>query len=330
MRSFAALAALVSLAACAPAPILAPAIEYTNPVLDRDFPDPAVLKAPDGWFYVYATQTRAGERWLNIQVARSTDLVRWEHLGEALPAKPPWGASKQDFWAPHVIHDPALGYFMYYSAEPDKARGKCLAVARASRPEGPFVDAGEPLLCGQGVEHIDPMAFDDPRSGKRLLYWGTGPIRVRELAPDRMRFAPEGAVDLIVRQPGLRYRSLVEGAWVIYRHGSYYLFFSGDRCCGPSPNYALMVARADHPFGPFEVLPAPILEAGGAWLAPGHNSVVTDDAGDDWILYHAMRQPPDRLMLMDRIDYREGWPRIAGSKPSSGNRQAPRFSRPAP
>jgi arabinan endo-1,5-alpha-L-arabinosidase len=31
---------------------------YTNPVLDCDFPDPAVILAPDGFYYAYATQTK--------------------------------------------------------------------------------------------------------------------------------------------------------------------------------------------------------------------------------------------------------------------------------
>ena len=31
---------------------------YTNPVLDADFPDPMVLKAPDGFYYAYATHRR--------------------------------------------------------------------------------------------------------------------------------------------------------------------------------------------------------------------------------------------------------------------------------
>ena len=51
---------------------------------------------------------------------------------------------------------------------------------------------GLPLLHGLGFEYIDPMVFDDPASGKRLLYWGSGfqPIKVQELADDRMSFAP--------------------------------------------------------------------------------------------------------------------------------------------
>jgi hypothetical protein len=30
---------------------------YTNPVIDADFPDPALIHAPDGYYYAYATQT---------------------------------------------------------------------------------------------------------------------------------------------------------------------------------------------------------------------------------------------------------------------------------
>ena len=62
---------------------------YTNPVLDADFPDPTVIHA-DGVYYAYATQTLRDGRWINIQVARSADLVHWEHLGDALPQKPAW------------------------------------------------------------------------------------------------------------------------------------------------------------------------------------------------------------------------------------------------
>jgi len=304
---------------------------YVNPVLDRDFPDPAVLRAPDGWFYAYATQGTTGGRFLNIQVARSRDLVQWEHLGDALPAKPRWAPSKQKFWAPHVIRDPESGrYFMYYSTEPDDSTGKCLAVATANAPAGPFVDSGEPLHCGKGIEEIDPMAFDDPRTGKRLLYWGSGwkPIKVQELAPDRLRFAPGSTPrDLLAPDSMREYNSLIEGAWAVYRDGTYFLFYSGDKCCGEEPKYAVMVARASDAFGPFEAYPRPILARNSQWQAPGHNSVVTDEAGTDWIVYHAVRAGQKRVMLLDRIEYRDGWPRIAGDQPSTEAQRAPAAAR---
>src|SRR4051812_41879754 len=151
---------------------------YRNPVIDSDFPDPSVLRAPDGFYYVYATQGEAGGRMLNIQLARSRDLVHWTRLGDALPVKPAWASGTQDFWAPHAVRHGDT-YFLYYSAKPDAAlkdasRGLCLAVATARSPQGPFTDKGEPLQCGTGFVDIDPMAFDDPATGRRLLYWGSG------------------------------------------------------------------------------------------------------------------------------------------------------------
>ncbi len=314
-----AVAAALLLGACTTVQVA----EHGNPVLDRDFPDPAVLRDADGRFYAYATQSAADGAAFNIQVARSADLVQWEFLGDALPDKPAWAAKKQVFWAPHVVRDGVRGrYVMYYSAEPDASKGKCLAVATAQAAVGPFVDSGAPLVCGEGIEHIDPMAFDDPNSGKQLLYWGSGgkAIKVRELAPDRMHFLPGSAPqDVVFPDASRQYRALVEAPWVVFREGYYYLFYSGDRCCAREPRYAVMVARSRKAEGPFEDLEAPILERYAEWLAPGHVSVVSDRCGADWMLYHAIRVGEARgrrVMLLNRIVYRDGWPSVVRQDPS--------------
>ena len=269
--------------------------------------------------------------------------------GDALPAKPSWASRTQDFWAPHVARHGST-YYLYYSAKPDAAlddqsRGLCLAVATASRPEGPFADIGNPLQCGPGFVNIDPMSYDDPATGKRLLYWGSGfgPIKVQELAEDRISFAPGSApidlVPVVKSQDPNEYQKLVEGAWVIRRGGHYYLFYSGDNCCGPNAHYAVMVARSRSATGPFETRAAAtgagnsvILERRGNWVAPGHNSIVEDEKGDLWIVYHAVdvrrprSKPSDdvntrRIMLIDRIVWRDGWPVVLG--PSEGPRKRP-------
>jgi arabinan endo-1,5-alpha-L-arabinosidase len=319
---------------------------YSNPILDADFPDPAVILAPDGFYYAYATQTLLDGHWINIQVARSADLVHWQHLGDALPEKPAWANETQDFWAPSVIFDGST-YFMYYSATPDVChepeRGHCLAVATSTSPAGPFVDMGMPLLLGMGFEYIDPMAFDDPVTGKRLLYWGSGfqPIKVQELAEDRLSFVPgTEPVDLVWPNPIKgAFPRLVEAAWVIHHDDFYYLFYSGDNCCGPDADYGVMVARSREPKGPFETLEEArgvphslMLFKSERWLAPGHNCIVTDKAGDVWIIYHAIdvnrprqRQEDEinsrRILLMDKIQWRDGWPFVG--TPSEGIQPAP-------
>ena len=347
-----ALFAAVALSACAPLGQAVGLHSYANPVLDADFPDPTVIRATDGYYYAYATQTPvAGGGWRNLQVARSADLVGWQLIGDALPVKPNWAVKTQDFWAPHVSQAGGR-YYLYYSAKPDAALsddklGLCLGVATAESPQGPFADSGKPLQCGHGFVNIDPMAFDDPVSGKHLLYFGSGfePIKVRELGPDRVSFAPGSAatelVATIKSSDPNEYQKLVEGAWVVRHGGYYYLFYSGDNCCGPNAHYAVMVARSGSPTGPFETKPGPLkvmLEADSKWVAPGHNSIVTDAAGNDWIVYHAVdRARPRtlatddvntrRVMLIDRIEWVDGWPVVAGGAASTGPRPAPIVSR---
>ncbi len=323
---------------------------YTNPVFAIDFPDPTVLRAPDGWYYAYATQTIKDGRQINIQVARTRDLMHWTHLGDALPVRPRWAQTDPPkFWAPHVSRARNT-YYLYYSADADTRTGLCLAVATAQRPQGPFTDSGRPLQCGPSFINIDPMQFDDPQTGKRLLYWGSGfqPLKAQELAPDRISFMPGSRpVDLIAphkTEDLSDYQRLVEGAWVVYRNGYYYIFYSGDNCCGDKAHYAVMVARSRNALGPFETLAevtgqptSAILARNAEWLAPGHNSIVTDAAGQDWIFYHAInannRWLKDeisgdrhdlRVLLMERLVYRNGWPRVERGSPATKPQPAPR------
>jgi arabinan endo-1,5-alpha-L-arabinosidase len=312
---------------------------YTNPVLNKNFPDPTVIKAHDGYYYVYGTNTSINGRTVNMQVAKSGDLVNWEHVGDALPNRPTW--ADRDFWAPHVLYDSAnQTYYLYYSGESTSdAIGKCLGVATSKSPTGPFTDKGQPLLCGESFVNIDPMAYDDPATGKKLLYWGSGheAIKVRELADDRKSFK-EGSttielVQTIADESPDNYQRLVEGAWIVYRDGYYYMFYSGDNCCGDQAHYAVMVARAEQATGPFETMAeatgsgnSVILERNRRWIAPGHNSIITDDAGQDWMAYHAIdsiNRDKGRVMLIDKVNYEDGWPQIEKGVPSLEEEQAP-------
>ncbi|NUR77805.1 MAG: family 43 glycosylhydrolase [Thermoleophilia bacterium] len=347
------LAALAALACAGSTPptsaIKKPLTGYVNPVIDQDFPDPSLLRTSSGVYYAYATQTvRSGSR-INIQAARSTDLVTWTTLGDVLPTKPTWASTTWNFWAPHVLWDAAQGkYFMYFAAQHDTARlGMCLGVATATDAGGPFIDAGTPLICGTSsgdFSHIDAMAFDDSTTGRRYLYWGSNsqPIVGEELDGTRLHFRFSGlAPDTLLRASTDPYESLIEGPWVIKRGSWYYLFYSGNDCCNPtSPHYAVLVARASSPLGPYTKLGdangthnSVILQANSSWLAPGHNAIIADQAGTDWIVYHAIdpaqmyipgtNRNVRRPMLIDKIVYTNGWPGVESDAPSRSDKPKP-------
>ena len=316
---------------------------YRNPVCDSDFPDPSVLRASDGSFYAYSSQHTTSERWAHVPVARSRDLVSWQIVGDALPERPPWSRSTWECaWAPHVVERDGV-FYMFYSAMADTREGMWLSVAISDHPLGPFRDCGEPLIRGRGYAAIDPMAFMDPATGRTFLYWGGDyePIFVRELSGDLLRFAAASDAVAVLEPSESPYERVVEGPFVRLRDGWYYLFYSGDRFGGEAANYAVMVARSRAPTGPFEKLAqasgqahSAILEANERWEGPGHNSLVTDMAGSDWLVYHAIdrlnRWNPGvrfvrRPMLIDRVDYSGGWPSVAGATPSTDERAAPSF-----
>jgi arabinan endo-1,5-alpha-L-arabinosidase len=298
---------------------------YRNPVYDHDAPDPAVLRAPDGAFYAYTTQSLYGTRLVNIPVLRSPDLVHWTFVRDALPALPRWGVMRDpDSWAPHVIrHDGR--YLMYFSERRADDGTMAIGVAIADDPEGPFRDAiGEPLLTGPTFTTIDPfvMTIDSDL----WIYWGSAgdPISAQRLTDDGLGLVGQPRI-VFERTFGEPYEGLIEGTWLIRHSGYWYLMYSGDACCDEFAHYAVLVARSRSPFGPFGRDPNnPVVAANETFNAPGHNSVVIDDDGRDWLVYHAYVRPDYtfRVMLIDRIEWEAGWPVLEGG-PSDDPRSAP-------
>ena len=138
-----------------------------------------------------------------------------------------------------------------------------------------------------------------------------------------------------------------EGSYVVKRDGYYYLFGSSANCCaGPTTGYSVYVGRSESPRGPFidregqsmtesrvggSIVVTP---NGNKWIGTGHNAVVTDLSGEDFFVYHAIdRADPyldepyginERPMLIDRLDWIDGWPTVRGGRwASEGPQPAP-------
>ncbi|MDQ6423145.1 family 43 glycosylhydrolase [Paenibacillus sp. LHD-117] len=309
---------------------------YTNPVFEHDAPDPTVIKAEDGYYYAVTTQSQYEGSFIPLPILRSKDLVHWEMKGSVFTVEqvPSW-ATYDYMWAPHLTFYNDK-YYVYYSTkvnDGDPLKGMGIGVAVADHPLGPYKDYGGPVVWGTGFEKIDPFVLDDG-DGKRYLYWGSDkqPIYVQQLADDGFSvIGEEKAVVYSGVQSREMYDALVEGPWVVKRDDYYYMFYSGDYCCmdnsGQTAHYAVMVARAQSPEGPFEAYPNnPMLEKNENFLAPGHNAVIQDEAGVDWLLYHAYNlkdvSTSGRVLMLDRIEWKDGWPIIHdGSGPSSAMQQ---------
>lgn len=330
---------------------------YTNPVsaaFADTFADPAVIRGHDGLWYAFGTSdplTEGEGRAHRLPIARSADLIRWTYVGDAVGADalPPYADPASLLWAPDIRY---LGgrYVMYYTVTDTKVSDDgfdtAIGAATAPSPTGPWTHADEPVVAprpapgGGYFWTIDPAHFTDV-DGRSYLYFGSyhGGVWVTELSADGLR-----AVGAPTRV-GINDR--FEGAYVVRRGRYYYLFASSANCCaGPATGYSVSVGRATDPRGPFTDADGNRLDAsrpggtpvirqnGNGWIGIGHNAVVTDLAGQDWTVYHAIhRSDPyldepyginERPMLIDRLDWIDGWPVVrAGAGASEGPQRAP-------
>jgi arabinan endo-1,5-alpha-L-arabinosidase len=295
---------------------------YTNPVLNHDAPDPSIIRGQDGFFYVYTTQSD----WptlTNIPVLKSSDLVHWSFVGDALPSLPHWATT--DVWAPHIVRIQNR-YVLYFAARQFGSAGFAIGAATSDTLAGPFRGRREPLVSGRGFVAIDPFVMTTP-DDDNLLYWGSdgAPIRVQRLSGDGLSI--RGRPRPVLYPSDREYEGLIEAPWVIHHGDFYYLMYSGDACCEPDPHYAVLVARSESPLGPFEPLGRPILEANDEFLGPGHNATIRDASGQEWIVYHAFDRDDitaQRQLFIDPIEWVDGWPRVNdGRGPSTTSTEVP-------
>ena len=300
------------------------AASYSNPVLAGDYPDPSVIRVGrDYW----ATATTS--QWAPIfPLLHSTDLVNWESRGAVFQTPPSWSAGS--YWAPEISADGGR-FFVYYTAR-KKEGPLCVAVADAARPEGPYTDRGA-LVC-QEAGSIDAVAVRD-ENGRRYLVWKEDgnsrklptPLWAQPLSDDGVRLVGEKTE--ILRNEAPWEAHLVEGPYILRRGDWFYLFYSADACCGRRCNYKLGVARSRRLLGPWERFPGnPILAGNEQWKCPGHGTIVQDQAGRTYLLYHAYEASTfefvGRQGLLDEVTWNaDGWPAINSDKGPSGSALSP-------
>jgi len=284
---------------------------YQNPVIAGDHPDPSIIRVGKD-FWATCTSSAWGPL---FPLLHSTDLVNWEQTGAVLTRRPDWATG--DFWAPEISEFHGK-FFVYFAARQHDGR-LSVAVATAGQPGGPYT-AHDPIVA-QEDGSIDPAPVVDT-DGVRYLIWKEDgnsrnqptPIWLQRLNADGTKLIDQPHE--LIRNDAPWEGGVVEGPFILRRNDWFYLFYSGNGCCGAGCNYALGVARAHALFGPWEKNPAnPILAGNKIWKCPGHGSVVQDQQGRYFFLYHAYSATgtifTGREGMLDEVKFGpDDWPTI--------------------
>ncbi|EPS98140.1 hypothetical protein FOMPIDRAFT_39706 [Fomitopsis schrenkii] len=252
----------------------------TGPVIDRDFPDPGLMRnGADGVWYAYSTSS-GGK---NIPVAKSMDFSTWTIVGDALPDPGNWvDSSDSGLWAPDV-REIFFGYYvMYYSVKPTSAARRCVAAATSNSPEGPFTAQSGPLFCDDsegGV--IDISGFEAPGGGLYVTWKVDGnsigsshtPIRLQHVGADG--YTVDGDVYQLIDRDAAD-GPLVEAPSLVYWDGWYYLFFSSNLY--DTKYYDISYAVSQSVTGPYTKVQAPnapfLVTGDDSLTAPGGATVI--------------------------------------------------------
>lgn len=314
---------------------------YQNPIFEPDVADPSVIRAGDGWFYAYGTENT----WTDgvhhlVPVIKSKNLVQWQFVKDAFTTRPSW-RTDGGIWAPDVTYMNGR-YYMFYSISTWGDSNPGIGLAISNYPAGPFIDQGKVFDSSTiGVSNsIDPSFFQTGTgdSIKSYLFWGS--------------FSGIYGIELSTNfktTVGSKFKiagNAFEASYIREKDGKFYFFGSLGSCCdGANSQYHVNVAVATNFKGPYYDKNGNTIindgQVGSAfltgnqsigWVGPGHNSkIVTDDAGVDYFLYHAIDVAKPTLpggatrrpLLMDKMTWINGWPEIAGGVPSKGLRTSP-------
>ncbi len=282
---------------------------------DANFPDPSVL-AYDGRYYAYGTTTGGSY----IPVMHSSDLVTWTareayapgNKNDALLAPASWGETTGSGYFSKDVDAPGVAriggrFVLYYAivvANGGQAsvdgRRRCISVATADSPLGPFVDNSTgPLVCDADPGgSIDPQPFVDTDTGAAYLIWksegvpGSAPTKIwsRRLDASGTGFAGGTTASLLLATSQGWEGDVIENPSMVRYRGQLLLFYSGNDW--QSAAYATGLATCSSPTGGCaKASRNPILASRNDRLGPGGATAFLDHGGQLQLAYHWWNAP---------------------------------------
>ena len=319
--------------------------------------DPTVVKDDDGTYYMFSTDAVANSSEIpaGVHMRSSPDLTEWTYRGTALDGVPAaafeWSGAK-GLWAPEVVRWPAPAgttrWHMYYSASTFGSSTSAIGLAVAGSPGGPWEDRGLVVrtLSGRDTQNAIDAAVAFDRHGDPWLTYGSffSGIHTLRLDPATGMALTEGDLGTCIARRHSDVDRAIEGAFVQYRpeDDRYVLFVSYDSLFN---SYNVRVAVAEEIIGPYrdasgaemtdidaaphtvgtKILGSYRFDGGTAWLAPGHNSILTvpadDRADEQQFMVHHVRfaeDPTQHLVQLRRVfTTANGWP-VVSPQPYAG------------
>jgi beta-xylosidase len=276
------------------------ALQYRNPVVFADYSDPDAIRAGEE-FVMVASSFHCVP---GLPVLRSRDLVHWGILTYALPRclplpgydRPQHGCG---VWAPSIRFH-AGKYWIFYG-DPDYG----IFRVRADAPEGPWE---EPLLIAPGRGRIDPCPFWDD-DGRAYLVHAWAKSRVGYNSVLTLYRMDEQGTELLDGGTrvfdGATEHPTIEGPKLYKRGGFYYIFAPAG---GVKTGWQT-VLRSRSLYGPYEA--RVVLRQGGTPVnGPHQGAWVETPGGASWFLHFQDREAFGRVVHLQPMSWRDGWPVI--------------------
>ena len=282
---------------------------YKNPVLNADYSDPDVVAVGDDYYLTSSSFCNSP----GLPILHSKDLVNWTLIGYALRNVEPLdyfntARHGDGVWAPSIrYHD---GEFYIYYGDPDHG----VYMVKTKDPAGEWE---KPVLVLEAKGVIDTCPLWD-EDGKAYLVNGWAKSRagfnaaltVTEMSADGTH---------LIGDPVLVYDGLPDGNHTIegpkfYKHDGWYYILAPAGSVAAGWQVAL---RSRSPYGPYEQ--KIVMAQGGTDInGPHQGGWVRTPEGEDWFLHFQDKGIIGRVVHLNPMSWKDGWPVIGVDKDGDG------------
>jgi len=273
-------------------------------------------------YYCYVTNCDHFSQGFDVWV--SDDMKSWDGPIFCFNAIESWG--KSHFWAPEVVYHNGK-FVMHYTAKSRELDSLRLGVAVSDSPTGPFKEVWDRPMFDLGYATIDGSVLRSEEGN--FLYYSrdccenydvdgvrksqTWCMRLNDdltevISEPMLMTTPEEPFELL----SLCARPIPtlwnEGPTVIKIGEKYVMNYSANYYA--SNDYAICVATADNPLGPWKKsVNNPVLSCRSDLFGAGHNAFFTGKDGCLYTAFHIQTNPEapsgDRRTVIGKVEFSE-------------------------